>query len=292
MYPSALFLRTGVAPNADRGEAMHQTSKSRNRCSSGRDLEQHYTKANTAGALCHAAEGGQWDAMLWDNEQRVHVRRSVRAGAGFLAVVAAARSKLLPQLPPSLDSKVQHSTYSGKRRTIKLVDSGATALSQPLLLAAYKRHYPETTATWHHLRDREVQAYTHFSALKGDTSGLGRFRGATTRTRAGNGPLKLPGDDVLVLLPLTPSSGSGSSRGRKQQAAAPCRLLYFFDHKPYTPVITSNSSTVNNSRGSSSSNSTSDTGVTKWAAVQMFVTVDSAGKHVCDHWSSHYVYAL
>jgi hypothetical protein len=55
-------------------------------------------------------------------------------------------------------------------------------------------------------------------------------------------------------------------------------VLYFFDHTPNKSI---------------SSNSSSDEIVpAKWVAVQVFVTAVSAGKHVQDRWSSHYVYAL
>jgi hypothetical protein len=151
-------------------------------------------------------------------------------------------------------------------------------------MAAYKRHYPKPAEHWLHLRAKDVQAYTHFSAPKGDTSGLGRFRGATTRTRAGSEPYEACGDDVLILVPEVSSSDSSrkpKQQQQQQQDTAPARVLYFFDHTP------------NKSISSNSSSSSSDEIVpAKWVAVQVFVTAVSAGKHVQDHWSSHYVYAL
>ena len=268
----------GIVPDSGPCEFAHQASKSTNRSSCHRDPQLHYMRRhNTLSGLAFMAEGASWTAQRFDRRQGMHEDVEVSAGPRMLQLLRASKRLLtLVEGEPA----AAMSSYRGKTWTIRFDTAAATAATHTLvddrkLLAAYKAYFAADCRYWTSVRYTVASAYTHHSAPKQYTSGLGRYRGDVVhRTEPANAPAcdsrqqhnihMSKADDVMVDMRGCPGLVA---------ATAPCRLLYFFTHKANVPIA--------------------GVETVAWVVLKRFTKhMLSGGVHKSDDVSGEYVYNL
>ena len=276
---------TGRTPDSAYLEAKHQQIKRMAKSSSGRDTIGHVMRrVNTDYGLQSCADGDSWTALQYMPEFHAWEERQVTAGAAFLDLC-----KQFPALLPSAAYDAgRPSTYTGSKWTVPIRANSrqcSSANIQPkVLLKAYRLWYAAAAQDWHVIMHDTATAYTHHSADRRSSSGLGRFRSAKHSTHE-EVPLRYTAAHEIqstaaedVMLQVVPKA---AARRQGQTLTAPARLAFFFKHKPNQPLPVE-------------SMSVDDAGLVRWVAVQQFVqhTAGPRREHVRDDASGEYVFTL